>query len=337
MKKGKGRKKMVRVRKDKKKFFYKEDIFISRMSSILKLPHPKTKELFYQRIVSVIRINNLVAEPTKVIDALKIRNIELKEIPWSPYTYIVKNLDKSNLAKTPEYKKGLFYIQNLSSMIPAIALKPTQSDIVLDMCAAPGSKTTQLASLMNNQGKIIANDSNFERSRKLSKMLKKFNVKNTSINFARGEDLGNNFPNYFDKVLLDAPCSGEGMVYLAKKQPVKFWSIRKSKEMSKIQKQLILSAYQTLKSGGLMVYSTCTLSPNENEGVVSYLLEKVNNAEIVEIDLMQSKEFEDFKPFIKHGLKEWNEEVYNKDIGKTIRIVPGKTMIAFYIALIRKN
>ncbi len=335
-KRGKKKKKIVKNDK-KKKFFYKEDIFISRMSSILKMPHPKTKELFYQRIVSAIRINNLLVEPQKVVNALKNKNADLKEVPWSPHTYIVKNLDKSNLAKTPEYKKGLFYIQNLSSMIPAIVLKPTEGDTILDMCAAPGSKTTQLASLMNNTGEIVANDNNFERSRKLSKMLKKFNIKNTNINFAQGEHLGKSFPGYFDKIILDAPCSGEGMVYLAKKQPLKFWSIRKSKEMSKIQKQLILSAFQALKKGGLLAYSTCTLSPNENEGVVSYLLEREKSAKIEHIDLIQTKEFEDFKPFIKKGLREWNEEIYHEDIRETIRITPGKTMIGFYVALIKKD
>jgi len=321
----------------KKKFFYKDDIFISRMSSILKLPHPKTKELFYQRIVSSIRINNLLVEPNKAVQLLRKKGLELQEVEWSDYTYIVKNRDKSELSKMPEYDKCLFYIQNLSSMIPPIVLNPQPEDTILDMCAAPGSKTTQLASLMNNQGQIVANDNDYKRAQKLSKILEKFNVQNTQVNFSQAENLGRKFENYFDKVLLDAPCSGEGMIYLGKKRPLKFWNIKKSQEIAKLQKKMILSAYSCLKPGGTLIYSTCSLSPNENESVVTYLLDNHKNAKLQDIELINSKNFEKYKSFANRGLKEWNQEIYHPDIQKTVRIVPGKTMIGFYLALIKKD
>jgi len=322
--------------KKTKKYYYKTDIFISRMASILKIPHKKTKELFYQRIVSVIRLNDLLDDPQKIFKVLEEKNLDLKEVPWSKHTYIVKNKDKSELSKMQEYAKSLFYIQNLSSQLPPIILNPSPEDTILDMCAAPGSKTTQLASLMNNKGLIIANDDNYKRVHKMSKVLEKFGVKNTQINFAGGEELDAQFENYFDKVLLDAPCSGEGMIYLGAPKPLRFWSIKRTKEMSKIQKELIKSAFRCLKPGGEMVYATCTLSPNENESVVTHLMHEFKQAQLEEIELIKQDSFKEYKPFVKRGLKEWNEEFFHPDIDKTMRIIPGKTMMGFYIALIKK-
>lgn len=339
MRKNNFKKRNIKKRNEssEKKFFYKDDIFISRMSSILKIPHHKTKSLFYQRILSVIRLNDLIADPERTLNLLKNRNLSLNKVDWNKHTYIVKNMDKSELSKMEEHKQNLFYIQNLSSMIPAIILEPKSDDYILDMCSAPGSNTTQLASLMNNKGEIVANDNNHERTIKMQRILRKFNVENTVVHFGNGEDLYKDFSDSFNKVLLNAPSSAEGLIYLNKKQPLKFWSIRKSQEISKVQKKLIISAFKCLKKGGTMTYSTCTLSPNENESVVTYLLKNEDSASIENIDLIEKEEFFNYKTFVQRGLKEWNNEIFHSDINKTIRIIPGKTMIGFYVALIKKN
>lgn len=321
---------------ESKQFFYKEDIFLSRMASVFKIPQQKVKVLFSERTVSTIRLNGLAADTTEIYNLLKKKGLELKPIEWSKDTYIVTNKDKSELGKMPEYDKGLFYIQNLGSMLPAVILDLKETDKVLDMCAAPGSKTTQMADLMHNKGEIIANDDDYDRIYKMSSVLKQFYVTNTSVHYMNADKLGDQYPDFFDKVLLDAPCSGEGMVYLARPKPLRFWSIKKTKTMAKIQSRLIKAAFKALKPGGLMIYSTCTVSPTENESIVTELLNTEKRAQLQDITLIQSKEFEPNKPFIRHALASWNGEEFHPDIKKAIRVVPGKTMMGFFVALIKK-
>jgi 16S rRNA (cytosine1407-C5)-methyltransferase len=320
-----------------KKFFSKWDIFISRMASILRLPQGVVRQIFAERTLSTIRINNLAGNPAKIATILKKKGAVLNEIPWLPYTYFVENMDKSDLGKTTEYKKGMFYIQNLSSMIPALLLNPKQTDTVLDMCSAPGSKTSQLAGMMNNKGKIIANDTDAWRAQKLKDVLEAFKVSNTEIKIGKGEDYGAHFNQYFDKVLLDAPCSGEGQVYFEGESPLRFWSIKRVKAMTKIQKSLIESAFKALKPGGLLVYSTCTLEPGENEDVVQHLITKYPKAKVEAIPLLTEPSFKDFKKHLKPGVQSWNEYEFGPELRKTMRIYPSAEMMGFYVALIRKE
>jgi NOL1/NOP2/sun family putative RNA methylase len=319
------------------KFYSKYDVFISRMASILRLPHGVIRNIFAERTVSAIRLNNLAGDPERIKYILEDKGVDLEEVPWSPNTYIVRNADKSDLGQTSEYRKGLFYIQNLSSMIPAILLAPTAKDTILDMCAAPGSKTSQLAALMNNKGKIYANDEDAWRSQKLREVLDIFRVRNTEIKIGKGENYGSMFSHYFDKVLLDAPCSGEGQIYLDGESPLRLWSVKRVKSMAMIQKRLIESAFKALKPGGTMIYSTCTLEPAENEDVVQHLLNKQPKAKIESIDLVKSPEFKNFKMHFKYGIKSWNEFEFSDELRKTIRIYPSSEMMGFYVAKIGKE
>lgn len=323
-------------RKDLKKYYTKEDVFLSRMASILKVPKGIVHQMFSERTISAIRLNNLVARPSEIKKALEENGIELEQVDWAPNTYIVTNLDKSDLGKTEAYSKGLFYIQNLSSMLPAVILNPGEKDTVLDMCAAPGSKTTQLAAMMNNKGKIVANDADRYRVTKMENVLEQFNVKNTAVRNEPGGGIGKREEGHYDKVLLDAPCSGEGLIYLKGEKPLRYWNIKKVKAMVRIQRDLIESAFRSLKKGGIMIYSTCTLEPEENEGVVTYLVEKFENAEIEEVELFESKEFERYEKLVKRGIREYNEVFYNPDVSKTYRVTPSGQMMGFYIAKIRK-
>ncbi len=323
--------------KDRKKYYNKIDIFLSRMAGILKIPTGLVHRYFSQRTVTTIRLNTLVQDAKTTYEQLINNGLELEAISWSKDTYIVKNKDKSEIAKLDSYRDGHFYIQNLSSMIPAIALSPTPQDIVLDMCAAPGSKTTQLAVMLNNKGEIIANDDDKHRVEKLQGVLDMFGVTNTTVRFGRGEFIGKREENHYDKILLDAPCSGEGMIYLKGDKPLRFWNIKKVKAFSKIQKDLIDSAFNALKKGGELVYSTCTLEPEENEGVITYLLNKYHNAEIMEIPVFKTIINEDSKRYIKKGLRIFNDTKYIDEVSKTYRICPHDRMMGFYVAKITKK
>lgn len=319
------------------RFYSKEDIFLSRLASIIKKPKGTVHNMFCERAITTIRVNPLLGNPGRIKQLLEKKGLFLQRVDWSPDTYFVINKDKSELGKMNEYEKGLFYIQNLSSMLPVVELAPKPGEKVLDMCAAPGSKTSQMAVFMQNKGEIIANDEDAWRSQKLKEVLDLMGVKNTQIKILPGEEYGGKYFNYFDKVLLDAPCSGEGQVYLNSPKSLRFWSIKRVKGMSILQKKLIESAFRALKPGGTMIYSTCTLEPQENEEVVTHLLEKYNTAKLEQIETVKSDDYRAYTYLTKPGMKEWDQHKYNPEVAKTARIEPSAKMIGFYVAKIKKT
>ncbi|MBV6513671.1 MAG: Ribosomal RNA small subunit methyltransferase F [Ignavibacteriaceae bacterium] len=182
--------------------------------------------------------------------------------------------DPEGLAgKTIEHILGYYYIQSLSSMIPPLVLNPSEEDKVLDLCAAPGSKTTQLAALMNNRGTLIANDIAAERVKSLAFNTERMNVMNAAVLHGKGEMLSKIFHSWFDKILVDVPCSGLGV--LQKKGEInKWWTTDSVKNLAEIQYRLLVSAAKMLRQGGELVYSTCTLTVEENEQVLDQFLRK---------------------------------------------------------------
>lgn len=185
----------------------------------------------------------------------------------------VEQIALGNLAS---HLQGLFYIQEASSMLPPQALfagtDNRDSLKVLDLAAAPGSKTTQIAALMANSGLLLANEISASRVKSLHANILRCGVSNTCLSQFDGRKLGERLLGQFDLVLLDAPCGGEGTV---RKDPkaLENWQLSKVEEIAELQKQLILTAYQCLKPGGRLVYSTCTLSPEENQQVASHLID----------------------------------------------------------------
>jgi tRNA (cytosine49-C5)-methyltransferase len=312
-----------------KKFFYKEDIFLSRMASVLKLPQSKVKELFYQHTLCAIKLTGIGKEE------LERKSLKLKNVLWSSNTYLVTNENPNTLKKTPEYNQGLFYIFNLAEIIPIFALNPKSDEKVLDIY--PNQSILEIAELMENTGQIIANVDTENYAQEIQKGLQKYSVKNVEINLDKAEDLDKKYIESFDKILLNSPCSKEGIASFTKKRPLKNWSIQKTKIMSKLQEKLITVAFKCLKKDGLLIYSTKTISPNENEAVISNFLNKNKDAVLKNIELIEKEEFKEYKPFVKRGLKEWNNEIFHPDIVKTIRTIPGKTMLGTYVALIKKH
>ncbi|MDD4382147.1 MAG: RsmB/NOP family class I SAM-dependent RNA methyltransferase [Candidatus Dojkabacteria bacterium] len=309
----------------KDRFYTKEDIFVSRIASILLIPKNKVNGIFSQRAITTIRLNPLKGDTEDTKKSLIGKGYELQEVSGVKDTYFVLNRDKSEISQTQEYVDGKFYIQNLSSILATLVLDPKENEKILDMCAAPGSKTTHISALMNNTGQIIANDSEISRVSALRNVLEQFGVKNAKATLSDANDFGKKYPEYFDRVLLDAPCSGEGMIYMQGTKPLRFWGIDKIKRCSYLQKDLILSAFRALKEGGTLVYSTCTLEPEENEGVVSYLLEHYPNAIVEDTGLKFDK-----------GITKWSGNIYDPKVRNSTRIVPSSKNMGFYIARIKK-
>ncbi len=348
------------IRKVKKKkgekYYTKEDLFISRMASIIKKPHKVTHELFSQRAITSIRLNNLAGDSSAIKYKLERKGLNLVEVPWAKDAYILPDIDKSDLGKTHEYKSGLFYIQNLSSLLPALSLdwenreltaKKAKKLRVLDMCASPGGKTLQITSmakshysdLFPDETEITANEVDFYRYKKMLDVFRIFHgTEYIDTQNLDGVLYAQRRPSYYDVVFLDAPCSGEGQVYLDGAKPLRSWSIKKMKFMVALQKELIRSAFLSLKKGGYLIYSTCTLEPDENEGIISYLKKQYKNSVSIEpISLVRSPEFADYRKLTSSGLVEWSGNTYHADVKNAVRVIPGEKMMGFFVAKILKK
>lgn len=265
-------------------------------------------------------------ELEKKLDGL---GIEIERVNWYKDAFILKNVPQKVLTETDLYKQGYFYVQSLSSMIPPLILDPKPNDRVLDLTAAPGSKTTQMAALMGNTGEIIANDKSRIRMYKLEANLKIQGVTNTKVLFLPGEFLWKRFPEYFDKTLVDVPCSMEGRFWTEDPKTYQDWTPGKVKMLSEMQKWLLRSAISATIPGGTIVYSTCTLSPEENEGVVDWILKKEGNKialEKISIPNLQAAE----------GLTSFGNKKYDQRLANTLRIFPTDIMEGFFVAKFRK-
>lgn len=237
---------------------------------------------FSHERATTFRANTLKISADQLEKDLVALGFVIERVDWYPDAFILQNTSKEELMQTTLYKDGFFYIQNLSSMIPVLLLNPQPQQLILDMAASPGSKTTQMASYMHNTGTIIANDKSPKRLFKLIANLKSQGVTNTKTSAMPGEFLWKKFPEYFDGALVDAPCSMEGRIKIDEPDSYKDWSPRKTKELANLQKWLLRSAISCTKVGGTIVYSTCAMDPKENEDVVAWALKKM--PEIIQLN-----------------------------------------------------
>ena len=278
----------------------------------------------------VISINTLKTDIQIIMRYLKEMNVLFERIAFLPDALIIRNRDEKFFEKLKIYENGEIYFQGLSSQLPAIFLNPVPGDRVLDMAAAQGSKTAQMGIMMKNQGEIFANELNEIRHEKLKYNLNKQGIKNAIVNLGDGTSLGDSFPNSFDKVLLDAPCSAEGRINLTDTKSYKFWSEKNIRQNAKLQKRLFESGVKALKTGGVMVYSTCTLAPEENEMMVDFALRDLKDVlKIEKIDL-------DFKyklPVLDH----FAEMRFHPMVKDCLKAMPSEISEGFFIAKFRKK
>ena len=272
---------------------------------------------------TTVRVNTLKSNVQDVIREFKENNIKFDRIEWYKDALVIKNVKEKELQNLEIYQKGKIYLQSLSSMIPPLVLNPKPNEKVLDLTAAPGSKTTEISALMENKGYILANELDSIRCERL-----RYNIEMQGANIVevinkRGEKVGEEHKEEFDKVLLDAPCSGEGRFLGNSPKTYRTWSKKTVNELAKLQKKLLKSAYEALKPGGVLVYSTCTLNKKENEEVLEWALE---NLELKLLDINLD---------LREKLQGFNEGV-NKEISKAIRILPSKNMEGFFIAKFKK-
>jgi len=214
-----------------------------------------------------LRVNTLKTNPELF---RTIFSAKLKTLPWADDGFQLPQ--GSNPGKHPFHSAGLYYLQEPSAMAPAAALDPQPGELVLDLCAAPGGKATQILSLMENQGLLIANDSNPRRVQALARNIERWGARNTVITNEIPRRLAEHFGPVFDRVLVDAPCSGEGTFRIDPGE-IKKWSINFSKRCKLIQDEILWFAGKMVRPGGILVYSTCTFNQQENEGSVMRFLQ----------------------------------------------------------------
>lgn len=236
-----------------------------------------------QECKNALRVNT---SKITVEDFKRIAPFSLKKIPWIDNGFFYDA--NEGISKHPYYFAGLYYIQEASAMTPANRLPISLGDMVLDMCAAPGGKATELGVKLSSKGMLVANDISNSRAKALLKNLELFGLGNICVTGEKSQKLASIYPAYFDKILIDAPCSGEGM-FRRDARMINDWQTHGPAYYSAIQKELIIDGVKMLKPGGKLLYSTCTFSKVENEEVIAYLL-----MNCPEMKLCQIEQYEDF-------------------------------------------
>ena len=256
----------------------------------------------------------------------RIAPFHLKKVPWISNGYFYEAEDVP--AKHPFYSAGLYYLQEPSAMTPASRLKVQPGERVLDLCAAPGGKATELGAALQGEGLLVANDINTARARALLRNLELFGISNSFVTNEPPHVLAERFPEFFHKIMVDAPCSGEGMF---RKNPavVDSWQEKGPEYFSKLQREIIVQAADMLLPGGMMFYSTCTFSPLENEKTITHLLKERPDMEIIPM--------EDYEGFAE-GLTSYRGEVFDESCKLCRRIWPHKMSgEGHFMALLHKK
>ncbi|QER41738.1 RsmB/NOP family class I SAM-dependent RNA methyltransferase [Thermodesulfobacterium sp. TA1] len=274
--------------------------------------------------INTLKIKTL-EEKERLLTALKQQNIHFEPVKEVPYFYRVVNNEEVSLGNLEEYSLGLIHSMTLASSLPVIALEPKPGDLILDLCAAPGGKTCLMAILTQDKATVVANDKRVDRLTALVANLKRLGVASAITTRYRGEQFPFGVP--FNKILVDAPCSGEGRYRVGLEGEILYQKGQGRANLQSIQKGLLVRAFDLLAPGGVLVYSTCTINPKENEEVVDYLLRK-----------RQAKLIDWNSPLpYQEGVTEWEGKPYHPDLKLTKRYYTHKIdAVGFFVAKIIK-
>jgi len=270
-----------------------------------------------------IRANTLKIGPGPFQGLMREQGYDLEPVEGIEEAFSLHGMESPGA--TLEYFLGYYQVQGLTSMLPAKVLSPLPGEIILDLCAAPGGKTTHLAQLMGDRGLVVANDFKHERTHVLRSHIDRLGILSVLVCCYHGQA----FPlrRKFDRVLLDPPCSAEG-TYRAGLPPTRSENPKVAQHLVRVQKGLLQHGLAVLRPGGTLVYSTCTYAPEENEAVVNEAV-KGGEAELLPISIPFSH---------SRGLPSWKDESYHPDMVKAVRLYPHQVNSwGFFIAHLRKR
>ncbi len=299
-----------------------KEVYLNRYKELLGDELEEFLKVIVEWLPTTIRVNTLKISKKELLSRFKDKGIEYEEAKF--WENAIKIKTRLSIGNTLEYYLGYIYSQTFSSMIPPLVLNPKEDEVVLDMCAAPGSKTTQMAQMMKNTGAIVANEKELIRIRALRDNVQRTGATNVIITHMDGRKFKE---KVFDKVLVDAPCTATGTI-MKNFEIIKMYNPRASKNISVLQKNLLGTA---LKIADEVVYSTCSLEPEEDEFVIDWALRKFEDFKLEKIRISGVK--------IEDGITFWEGKELNPEIKKTARIYPHKNpdFEGFFIAkLVRK-
>jgi NOL1/NOP2/sun family putative RNA methylase len=301
---------------------------ISHYADVFPEEYEKLISRFRRGEIPCLRANTIKIGKEKIPEILKDREIMVRKAKWLDYAFDVVVDEQNLIGHTHEYLKGYYYLQSLSSMIPAHILAPQPGDSVLDMCAAPGSKTTQIAMLMENKGNLVASDFDETRLSALNSNLRRCGITNT-ISIVKDATQFKKEKLMFDKVLLDVPCSGSG-TFFGKQAGKQYPNNDYLAPLTKLQADLLRSGLRTLKKGGILVYSTCSLFPEENELIINSVIQEKNTETYELIEPWDNIGFP--------GMIEYKGVPISEEMLKTRRITPhDHDTEGFFYAVFRRN
>jgi NOL1/NOP2/sun family putative RNA methylase len=303
------------------------EVFIKRYEELLGEEFEDFMRMLSIPLTHSIRLNTLKLDGRSLLSSLRQKGWRLRRIPWYRDGFWILR-PEHELGNTIEHQLGYFYVQEAASMLPPLALDPRPNEVVLDLCAAPGSKTTQMAQLMENTGAIVANDVDMERIKALGANIQRLGVANTLVTRADGRLFPSKIEQRFDRVLVDAPCSASGTL---RKNPfiARELSLGSIRKLSKLQKSLILAGFDCLKPGGVLVYSTCSLEPEENEEVLDFLLRK-RDARLESIGLNGLRS--------SKGITKWRGREFEPEVMRCVRVYPqANDTDGFFLARVKKG
>ena len=307
----------------------KRQALIERTALALNLPQNEAATLLRTGRQQSLRLNPLRGNVQATLAELQNTGWQGTQYEWMPEGYTITNapeIVRDCLATT----EGRVFIQNAASWLPVLALQPQPGDTILDVCAAPGGKTCHIAAIAQNQAAITANDNSRPRLSKMRANFGRLGVTNAETTLYDATQIARKMDGRtFDKILLDAPCSGEGMMLLDRDKDFATWSVAHIKRLQQLQKKILVQAWHLLKPGGTLVYSTCTMAPEENEAVIDYLLRTQKTARIAP-----------FAPDLPNrvpAVREWNGKKFDERTQACLRLAPSPHIEAFFVCKIVKE
>jgi NOL1/NOP2/sun family putative RNA methylase len=279
---------------------------------------------------TAFRPNTLKTDARSLRKKLEEQGFKLEALTFPPGCFLLRNRRQRDIEETESYRTGELYLQNPSSMLPPHLLLPLPGESVLDLAAAPGGKTTQMAAMMEGKGHLVAVEENAVRAEKLKANLVRQGVSYVQVEVEDGALWGRRHPESYDRVLLDAPCSAEGRFQCGEPASYRYWKENTPAQCSKLQRRLFKGAFEALKPGGRLFYSTCAISPEENEGVASWALnEYAGHLQIERLSMPLLN--------IRRGINGWGSQTYDPTVGRAIRVLPSAIFEGFFAVLFRKN
>ncbi|MRJ03248.1 MAG: RsmB/NOP family class I SAM-dependent RNA methyltransferase [Epsilonproteobacteria bacterium] len=295
-----------------------EELFRERIEKI----DPRILEGLGRKELFSFRINHHRATAQEALELLERDGFHPERVPWGEDLFTLPIEDRRRIVKSRAYTEHLIYIQNLSSIFAASTLSVAPTDWVLDLAAAPGGKSLIFS---ERAAKVSAVEPDRRRFFRMRRNFKEHGAKNIQTYQKDGRSVAKSCPGWFDKVFLDAPCSSEAHI----DGEVTWWNLRRVRRFAKLQKELIVSAFESLKPGGEMVYATCTFSPEENEAVIDFLLKRYPESDLLPI----SPPFENYM----EGLLQWEGERFDRRVRGAVRILPQGAFSGFFLARIGKG